>query len=526
MKLSTSSDAYCLLPDSMTQKNFLDTLKSEFIIKQLDNVREKFSILENFEWTLYKERLLAIRHENHSISLWNEDSLLDTESAQHIDDLNATSRFWWDFPACAATEQLKPLLKLRSLEPIYEGVLKTEQINLQNNEGKILVFCQLISIYKPERPRTPIMRQIRISPVTGYTAEKDRAIELIKSLGGFEPSLTPLDSLLGSLGVTPRAYSVKPQITISPETPSRRAASQIISTMIDKQRLTEPGIIKDIDTEFLHHYRVAIRMVRAAIAQLKEVFPAQDVVSLKQRFGDLARETNLLRDLDVFIMDKQRYMDLLPESMRNDLTPMFDDFQKNRQTEAKRISQWINSKAYKDEINDLESLFSPGYSAMETQWSEKPSIELSIRKIQKTYKKIYKAAIKITHETPDTDIHKIRIDCKKLRYLLYFFGSQFNKKKIKIVSKHLKSLQDTLGIFNDLTVQGDFLKNYLYQLEHKTEKDVMLIAALGGLISILYIMQKQERQKSIIELAVFSNNANRLLFKDTFIHSPKQKENA
>ena len=516
MKSSKNSDTYCLLPDNMTQKSFLDTLKSEFIIKQLENIREKFSIVENFEWTLYKERLLAVRHENHSISLYNEDSIFDSEAAQTINELNAGSRFWWDFSACDATEQLKPLLKLRSLEPVYKGILKIEHINLQDNDGKILVFCQLISIYKPERPRTPIMRQIKISPVTGYTAENKRAIELIKSLGGFEPSLAPLDSLLGALGVIPKPYSVKPQIMISPETPARNAVSQIIATMIEKQRLTEPGIIKDIDSEFLHHYRVAIRMVRAAIAQLKEVFPTQDVLSLKQRFGDLARETNLLRDLDVFILDKQRYMELLPESMRNDLSPMFDDFQNNRQTEAKRISQWINSKAYKDEMNDLESLFRHGYSTMETQWSEKPSINLSISKIQKTYKKIYKAAIQITHETPDAYIHKIRINCKKLRYLLYFFGSQFDKKKIKIVSKHLKSLQDTLGIFNDLTVQGDFLKNYLYQLEHKSEKDVMLIAALGGLISTLYIMQKQEREKSIKELAVFSNNTNRLLFKATF----------
>ncbi|MCU7800839.1 MAG: CHAD domain-containing protein [gamma proteobacterium symbiont of Lucinoma myriamae] len=517
MKSSKISDTRYLLPDNMTKKHFLETLKSCFVVKQIASSSEKFSILESFDWGLYKKNLLAIRHEDQAISLWNKDNLFDIESAQKIDNINANSRFWWDFPDCQAKEILKPILDLRSLSPIYKGVLKIEQFNLQNEAGKILVFCQLMSIYKPEQPRTPIMRQISMTPVTGYAKENGQAIELIRDLGGFKASLPPLDSLLGAIGVSPQPYTVKPQIELLSTMPARSAVSSIIAIMIEKQRLTEPGIIKDIDTEFLHHYRVAIRMVRAAIAQLKDVFPQQEVPILKQRFGDLARETNKLRDLDVFILDQERYMNLLPKSMRNDLAPMFNDFQQNRQTEAKRISRWIGSKTYRNEINELQSLFENGYSAMETLWSEKPSIELAINKIQKTYKKIYKAAIKITHTTPDEDIHRIRIDCKKLRYLLYFFASQFNKKKIKIVGKHLKSLQDTLGIFNDLTVQGEFLKNYLYQLEHKPKKDIMLIASLGGLISTLYTMQKQERDKCINELAIFSNDENRQLFKETFI---------
>jgi len=521
MKSSRIRDTRYLLPDNLTKKHFSDTLKSSFIVKQTDSSSEKISILESFDWGLYKKNLLAVRYENQSISLWDADNLFDSELAQKIDDIDASSRFWWDFPDCEAKETLTPILNLRSLSNIFKGILKTEQLNLQGDDGKILVFCQLISIYKPEQPRTPLMRQIKITPVTGYTKENDQVIALLKELGAFEASLPPLDSLLGAIGIAAQPYTVKPEIDIPAQMPARSAVSSIIAVMIKKQRLTEDGVIKDIDTEFLHHYRVAIRMVRAAIAQLKVVFPEQDVPILKQRFGDLARKTNKLRDLDVFILDKERYMNLLPQSMRNDLRPMFDDFQSSRQAEAKRISRWIASKTYHNEMGELQALFNNGYSAMETLWSEKPSIDLAINKIQKTYKKIYKAATEISHTTPDEAIHKIRIDCKKLRYLLYFFASQFDKKKIKVVAKHLKKLQDKLGIFNDLTVQGDFLKNYLYQLEHKPKKDIMLIASVGGLISNLYTMQIQERDKCINELAVFSNNENRQLFKETFIDSSK-----
>lgn len=520
MKTSIINDTRYLLPDNLTKKHFLDTLKTCFTVKQVTNTSENFSILENFEWSLYSKKMMAIRHENQTISLWNEFDLFDDEAALLIDNITAHARFWWNFPDSEARQTLKPILKLRALYPVYKGIVKIEQLNLQNDDGKILIFCQFISISDPQRPRSPLMRQVRMSPVTGYTKELKQAVKLLRELGGFKPSLPPMDSLLGALGISPAPYTVKPQLDLPAAMPARTAVSSIISTMIEKQRLTEQGIIDDIDTEFLHHFRVSIRMVRAAIAQLKEVFPEHDVPVLKQRFGDLARETNYLRDIDVFILDKERYMNFLPESMRNDLLPMFNDFEKKRLTEAKRISRWIASRAYLKEISELQSLFINGYSAVETEWSEQATIELAINKIQKTYKKIYKAAQKINNTTPDENIHSIRISCKKLRYLLYFFSSEFDKKKIKLVGKHLKSLQDTLGIFNDLTVQGDFLKNYLYQLEHKPKKDIMLIASLGGLISTLYTMQLQERDRCIQELAIFSNESNRQLFRETFIVSP------
>lgn len=527
MKLSKIRQTRYLLPDNMTKKSFLDTLGQEFVVKQVENTFEKFAILDSFEWALYEHGIMAIRQDNKLISLWfDEEEILDPDVAHVIEGINAKTRFWWQLPDSPEQKVLKKLLDLRALYPIFEGMLRTEQFNLMDNDGKILVFCQLISITRPENSRTPIFRMVRIQPVTGYTAENKQAAQLIKSLGGFMPRLSPMDSLLAALGISPQPFSIKPELALDPQMSSRAAASAIISIMIAKQRQTENGIIKDIDTEFLHHYRVALRMVRAAVAQLKEVFPPQDVISLKQRFGALASETNHLRDLDVFILDKERYMGLLPPSLRDGLLPMFNDFEQSRSVEVKRIARWLNNRAYKQEIAELESLFENGYSALETHWSEQPIIELAVTKIQKRYKKIQKAAAKITHDTPDDDIHDIRIDCKKLRYLLYFFGSLFNKKQVKIAGKHLKALQDHLGIFNDLSVQAEFLENYLDKIEHKSRKDILLIASLGGLISSLHTMQLLERERCIDALAEFSNKENQKLFNNTFKNqSPKLRNN-
>ncbi|RLA58690.1 MAG: hypothetical protein DRQ78_11605, partial [Epsilonproteobacteria bacterium] len=101
----------------------------------------------------------------------------------------------------------------------------------------------------------------------------------------------------------------------------------------------------------------------------------------------------------------------------------------------------------------------------------------------------------------------------------YFYSSLFNKIKIKIILSHLKTLQDLLGTFNDLSVQDEFLQHYLDNILKQTETSDsrFLCASLGGLISILYDLQVKQRQICIDELHIFSNTKNQKLFKQTFV---------
>ncbi len=516
MNESTTGSSRYILPERMAKKDIVSSLETRFVVEGSEGVNEKVVLVDSFEWGFYKNDLIAFRYENNDIAIWHADDLFASDQVSLIHSDNPQARFWWDFDATPERTLLENILGLRALLTMSEGVLTIDDYNLQDEDGKTLVFCQLVTFHRAETADVPLLTQIKLEPVTGYQEEYEQATELLEKMGGFRPRLNPVDSLLSAIGVTPAPYSVKPDLSIEPSMPARAAANSIISQMIEKQRLTEQGIIDDIDTEFLHHFRVALRMTRAAVAQLKEVYPEHDVSMLKERFGNLGRETNHLRDLDVFIMDKPRYLTLLPESLSDGLLPMFDDFEHDRENEVKRIAGWLSSAAYKNEMEELENLFKKGYSAGETEWSERPSIELAISKITKRFRKIQKAALKISDDTPDEAIHSIRIDVKKLRYLLYFFGGLFDEKKIKKAGKQLKRLQDRLGLFNDLTVQRSYLETYLDEIEHKEKKDINLIAALGGLIATLYRMQKIARENCINELHAFSDEKSTQLFTRAF----------
>ena len=68
--------------------------------------------------------------------------------------------------------------------------------------------------------------------------------------------------------------------------------------------------------------------------------------------------------------------------------------------------------------------------------------------------------LEIDDDSPDEALHRLRIDAKKLRYLLEFFRALYPPKEIGAVVGALKSLQDNLGDFNDLSVQQGAMRGF------------------------------------------------------------------
>ena len=124
---------------------------------------------------------------------------------------------------------------------------------------------------------------------------------------------------------------------------------------------------------------------------------------------------------------------------------------------------------------------------------------------------------KIKRDSPSPMLHMLRIECKKLRYLLEFFASLFAEKETAIIIKHLKRLQDNLGDFNDLYVQQESINKFLNNSEtgYDFEKNDTQ-AAIGGLISVLYQKQIGVRKKFGRNFKEFSDKETSLLFAKLF----------
>ena len=80
----------------------------------------------------------------------------------------------------------------------------------------------------------------------------------------------------------------------------------------------------------------------------------------------------------------------------------------------------------------------------------------------------------VNRENP-TEMHQLRIECKKLRYAAEFFRPLFEGMDNFI--HHMKGIQDILGLMNDVAVMQHLLEDLL-----TSETDRELFVYAGGLI--------------------------------------------
>jgi CHAD domain-containing protein len=130
-------------------------------------------------------------------------------------------------------------------------------------------------------------------------------------------------------------------------------------------------------------------------------------------------------------------------------------------------------------------------------------------RVRKTFERVRKRGRVLRHDTAAETVHRLRIDCKKLRYLLEFFRSLFEPERVLPFIRSLKRLQDHLGDFNDLAVQqADLRKTAAKMLEdHSVGADTLL--AMGCLVGRLERRQRKLKRRLVGSVREFVNDANR-----------------
>ena len=153
---------------------------------------------------------------------------------------------------------------------------------------------------------------------------------------------------MNNVGLVPGSYSSKIKIELKPEIQSFDALKIILNHLFHTITVNERGVIDDIDTEFLHDFRVAVRRTRSALSQVKNVFSEEDYKKAKQNFRYLGRITNEMRDMDVYILKEHEYKNLLPENLAEAINPFFDFLRKNRSKELTKLKRNLKSAKYQN----------------------------------------------------------------------------------------------------------------------------------------------------------------------------------
>jgi CHAD domain-containing protein len=114
----------------------------------------------------------------------------------------------------------------------------------------------------------------------------------------------------------------------------------------------------------------------------------------------------------------------------------------------------------------------------------------------------------IRPDTPAAEIHDLRKDAKKLRYLLECFAGMLPKRPRRAFVRRLKALQDNLGEHQDAEVHVAQLRTISRELhEHGASPETML--AIGQLTERLERRRLAEREEFTERFAAYDTKATR-----------------
>jgi len=476
------ADQVCLrfvLSASATTDLLASHLGNTFEVAPQSSQKELLSLHDTYVWTLWFEGLALIKSRT-SLDLFQRDGeWLTGPSLATIPLKGRCPRFIRNFPPSSLKDQLDDHIDCRALREVASSRWLSHEWNLLNKSAKTVVRLRILQELEKDVPST----FVEILPLRGYDEEATEVSGLLATVA--EPATTgPLGTTLRDAAVTPVPYVLKPELNFAPDLGTRAAVCQAALQTLTIARSTETGMINDWDSEFLHDYRVSLRRIRSALSSIKGIFPEEKLSAWKETLGKISRHTNQLRDLDVYLLSEDEMTGLLPAELRSDLAAFFADLARERKSEFRKLRSYLQSSTYASLMKSLEEAFAHPELLPETAHSESPIVEEAAKRIAKRFRKLCRLADVLDKDSPDEDIHTIRIAGKKLRYLLEFFGGLFPEEEIGVLASQLSKLQSRLGQFNDTSVQQKYLLNYTTSKAHGLNPK--LAVSLGGLIGALY----------------------------------------
>jgi CHAD domain-containing protein len=408
-------------------------------------------------------------------------------------------------------DRLAPVLEERALLPVARVRSRTVPAAVLNEDGKTVVRLSLEHAAVGDVALAP---RLFAEPVRGYDRDFERVTARLRGGLRLAPAeVTLYDTAVRAAGGRPEGWPSKVRMELEPGTRSDVAAGLVLVPLADIAEANVPGVLDDLDTEFLHDVRVSIRRARSVLRELRGVHPPDARAQVRDELKWAQALTGPVRDLDVQLLE----WDALTAAADGDLEPLRRLLRRRRGVELTKLRRGLRSRRFAAAIAGWRALAAtlPGEAAEERPRAAVPIEAMAADRIRRVYRRMVRDGRRIDADSRDEDLHELRKRGKELRYLLELFGSLFPADVVKPMVSALKDLQDVLGHFQDRSVQIEMLRATADELAKVPDGPGAVLAA-GSLISYLEADQRATRAKFAKRFEAFSSKSQRKLVSDTF----------
>ena len=391
-------------------------------------------------------------------------------------------------PDGEVTALVAPAAWIRALIPYASTQAETVTYAIRNGDGKTVVRVHWTAgtLTKPSAAELPA--RVGIEMLRGYRSEAARVRRALTTNTALaESDRSWFDAVRGLRALRP---AVTQRFGMRPDQAADFAVADALLGYLAEMDATVDGIVADIDTEYLHDFRVAVRRTRSVLKMLGDVLPAGLAERSAPEFRWLGDITTPTRDLDVYLLE----LDTLAATVTHpeDLAAFGAYVLERRSEAAKELARGLRSKRYTDLVSAWRTALAEVIA--HPSHADKTASALAVERLHAVFRKCQKRAAKITADSESELVHDLRKACKEMRYLMEVFKPLCDKTAYKNVLADFKELQDLLGEFQDGEVQAAALRQFAQEMVDAGRVDANAILAMGELSGKFEARQRAARE--------------------------------
>lgn len=384
-------------------------------------------------------------------------------------------------PSGPVREAIAPVTGIRALTVTSDEKRQLRRLALQNSDQKTVVRVELDEPVSVEgAPARLTVRTLR-----GYDDQARRADRLLHGLGLHE--VEEGEDHEPSTAATPPGWDrAGPAIGL---------LTWALSDFAAAMRENLPGLLDDVDSEFLHDYRVAVRRTRATLKLGRPALPEVMRSRWESAFRGLGDLTTPVRDLDVYELGLPAMRGWLVAADPADLEPLARHLRRRRAAERRVLVRRLRSVSFGRLLPEWEKELAGLIDLPDDADRERLSAgQWADQSISRAYQRVARGGAAISGDSPAEDLHSLRKRCKELRYALEVCAPVIANGPRKRAVVDLKGLQDVLGRFQDSEVQHHALRGFAEDMmADGTSAGAVL--AMGELIGHLDAEQDRARRE-------------------------------
>jgi CHAD domain-containing protein len=460
--------------------------------------------LDTFDWRLYRSGLTLEQVSGRGstqIVLAGRDGEILAE---------ADRRLAWPatldaLPQGPLRDHLGSVVGVRALLPVARAVSAVCERRVLNSDDKTIAWLTVdrMSVTFPAAGSLP--PRLAVTPLRGYQTQARRLADLLAAAPGVAAGgPSALEASLAVAGRRPGDYSSKIDVRLTPRMPAAAAVAAVLTSLMDTLEANVDGTIRDLDTEFLHDLRVAVRRSRSALKLAGDVLPGELTRRFRPEFKWLSDLTTPTRDLDVYLLEYPGMAASLVAATADELEPFHEHLQRSRAQARARLARGLRSARFSGFTREWRQAL----AGVGRDTRARPAVaRLAADRIARAHRRVIRDGTAIGPATPAESLHELRKRCKELRYLLEIFATLYDQGEHWRVVRDLKALQDCLGEFQDTHVQHCELRAFAAEMSAQRAAPTALLA-MGELAAGLVIRQREARAEFAARFRDFASPAS------------------